>query len=1084
MPLRNPGSAVARSKLARQRPDGPMSKGVHQASPAPAPEQSVGSDRNDGDGADSGVPPADNASGTFPIQATKVQRPPLRAETLRRDRLLDWLNSKIHSRLIFVSAEAGYGKTTLLSDFARRSRPPTLWYRLDEEDRNWVSFINYLVAAGRQIDPTFAPGTFGLLRELGTSAPSRSTVVEAFIRELGTLGSGSILIFDDYHLVDDVPEVQAIMRDIVARAPERMTLVVLSRRVPTLPVARLRAQGEIAELTTDDLRFDQDETERLFRDTYGRPLDPDVLSDLSHRTEGWAASLQLVQSALRDRSAAQVRSFIRNLSGAHGELHDYLAEEVVGTLDEALQAFLMRTSILQTVDPVLASVVTGRTVEDAGQALDESERLGLISRRAELANSSLRFHPLVRDFLEARLRREIGAEGVVELHRTIARFAESRDWGLAAYHYANAGDTASLFSVIIGAVEIVMGGGEFARAASYVESLSAYSSTPVVQMILSRIDINADRISAALRRAHLAYESFGEEDRCDVSNLALANLMSLLFTAGNLKDARERAKELEQRTQEGDLRMIAQGLRLAVESSTFGDIVGYRDHLMAMARKQEARGHEHYLGITYHNVAAACRALGDAPGAVKAASDATTLLEGTSAGHEVASAKSALAWGLAHEGRLAEARAASGVAVSSAHALGKAEVLIESADIENWYGDALVGEQMLHEAHGYAIWQPQFSGLRNLSLAHSLIRQSRLEEAADLVAALDRDEFTAESAYGSRQLAMQAQIAIGRSSRDASEIVDRASAWARKQRAGLWVRYCRLLRFVLEPAASMNAGIRSIALEDPAILSMAAEAIVGRLGDLDDDSMSRLTSEVALRPERWRQPLRDGIRTVGKHGAAAACLLDLVGAEEDVLVLRSLAKRLKGALADPELGRGLARRLAPAVFVEDLGRVAVTVGQRTILGTELRRKVLSLLCFLITRPNLAATRDEVLEALWPDLEPVVAVNSLNQTIYFLRRAFEPGYKDDLSAGYVHHDSDVIWLDQTLIRARSVHCRELLRSVRGAPSSDTIEMISSFYTGRFALDFSYEEWAGSYRDSLHAAYLEVVERSVSEDRKST
>src|SRR2546422_749375 len=134
-----------------------------------------------------------DASWTVPIQATKVQRPPLRAETLRRDRLLDWLNSKIHSRLIFVSAEAGYGKTTLLSDFARRSRPPTLWYRLDEEDRNWVSFINYLVAAGRQIDPTFAPGTFGLLRELGTSAPSRSTVVEAFIRELGTLGSGSIL---------------------------------------------------------------------------------------------------------------------------------------------------------------------------------------------------------------------------------------------------------------------------------------------------------------------------------------------------------------------------------------------------------------------------------------------------------------------------------------------------------------------------------------------------------------------------------------------------------------------------------------------------------------------------------------------------------------------------------------------------------------------------------------------------------------------------------------------------------------------------------------------------------------------------
>ena len=136
-----------------------------------------------------------------------------------------------------------------------------------------------------------------------------------------------------------------------------------------------------------------------------------------------------------------------------------------------------------------------------------------------------------------------------------------------------------------------MGGGEFARAASYVESLSAYSSTPVVQMILSRIDINADRISAALRRAHLAYESFGEEDRCDISNLALANLMSLLFTAGNLKDARERAKELEQRTQEGDLRMIAQGLRLAVESSTFGDIVAGQADMLTRFVTAEIKGY-------------------------------------------------------------------------------------------------------------------------------------------------------------------------------------------------------------------------------------------------------------------------------------------------------------------------------------------------------------------------------------------------------------------------------------------------------------------------------------------------------------
>ena len=118
---------------------------------------------------------------------TKVQRPPLRAETLRRDRLLEWLTVKIHHRIVFVTADAGYGKTTLLADFARRSRLPTLWYRLDEDDRNWVSFVNYLVAAGRQIDPDFASATAGLLREMGTSGPSRGTIVETLLPDFQEL---------------------------------------------------------------------------------------------------------------------------------------------------------------------------------------------------------------------------------------------------------------------------------------------------------------------------------------------------------------------------------------------------------------------------------------------------------------------------------------------------------------------------------------------------------------------------------------------------------------------------------------------------------------------------------------------------------------------------------------------------------------------------------------------------------------------------------------------------------------------------------------------------------------------------------
>jgi len=142
--------------------------------------------------------------------------------------------------------------------------------------------------------------------------------------------------------------------------------------------------------------------------------------------------------------------------------------------------------------------------------------------------------------------------------------------------------------------------------------------------------------------------------------------------------------------------------------------------------------------------------------------------------------------------------------------------------------------------------------------------------------------------------------------------------------------------------------------------------------------------------------------------------------------------------------------------------------------------VLALTCYLLCRPQLSCTRDQVLEALWPDLDPLVAVNSLNQTLYFLRRVFEENYEEDLSPNFVHHDSDVIWLDPSLVTSRSVETQSLLRRLPREPSPDDVEQLVDLYQGRFALDFEYEEWAQSHRDSIHAGYLEVVERSVLDD----
>jgi DNA-binding SARP family transcriptional activator len=180
------------------------------------------------------------------------------------------------------------------------------------------------------------------------------------------------------------------------------------------------------------------------------------------------------------------------------------------------------------------------------------------------------------------------------------------------------------------------------------------------------------------------------------------------------------------------------------------------------------------------------------------------------------------------------------------------------------------------------------------------------------------------------------------------------------------------------------------------------------------------------------------------------------------------------------LGRHLARKLAERVVVEDQNRLSIAVGNRHIHGSSIRRKVLALLCFLLTKPDMSSTRDQVLDALWPELDPLDALNSLNQTVYFLRRVLEEHYVDDLSPGYLHHDSDLIWLDTELVTSRSNDCRRLIKSFPASPSPDQVNLLVESYGGRFALDFEYEEWASPYRDWLHASYLEIVERALSED----
>ena len=209
---------------------------------------------------------------------------------------------------------------------------------------------------------------------------------------------------------------------------------------------------------------------------------------------------------------------------------------------------------------------------------------------------------------------------------------------------------------------------------------------------------------------------------------------------------------------------------------------------------------------------------------------------------------------------------------------------------------------------------------------------------------------------------------------------------------------------------------------------------------------------------------------------SAARLLDTHGELQDVGLLRAFARTYRGRGRLTLLGNALAHRVSPRCEVRDLGRVSINIGGRTVELASMRRKPAALLMYLATRPGFTANREQVLEELWPDNDPSGASNSLNQSLYFLRREFDPWYEDDLSVDYVALQGDLVWLDPRLVRVESV---DFLGAAQAAlrdrlSGDDTVNLLGG-YSGLFAPEFEYDDWAMSWRSRVHTAFLELSSR---------
>ncbi|ALC87040.1 LuxR family transcriptional regulator [Bacillus sp. FJAT-22090] len=379
----------------------------------------------------------------IPILTTKLYIPLPRTNIVLRPRLIERLNSGLDRKLTLISASAGFGKTTLVTEWIANCERPVAWLSLDEGDDNSTRFFTHLVAALQSIDENMGEGVVSLLNS--PQMPSTESILTAFLNEISAISYKFVLVLDDYHVIDSKWIDDAFIF-LLEHLPPQIHLVIATRENPRLPLGRLRAQGHLTELRATDLRFTSGEAAVFLNEMMGLSLSTEEITGLETRTEGWITGLQLAALSMQGRN--DTSAFIRAFTGDNRYILDYLVEEVLQRQPDHVRSFLVQTSILDRLHGPLCDVVTGR--DDGNARLDALERGNFFVVSLDDRRQWYRYHHLFAEVLYAHLR-EDQPDQVVILHRRASMWYEQHGFeadairhGLAAKDFARTADLLEL----------------------------------------------------------------------------------------------------------------------------------------------------------------------------------------------------------------------------------------------------------------------------------------------------------------------------------------------------------------------------------------------------------------------------------------------------------------------------------------------------------------------------------------------------------------------------------------------------------------------------------------------------------------
>lgn len=345
---------------------------------------------------------------------TKLFVPPLRKGLVLRESLVERLNQGTEGKLSLISGPAGYGKTTLVSEWVSQLKCPVTWLTLDEGDNDWKRFTLYLIKAFQKIENAIGGEILELLH---SALPlDEAGLITYLINQIAGIQRSFTIVLDDYHEISN-PRIHEIMLLILEKQPQHMHLVISTRADPPWPLARWRARGELTEFRLQDLRFSFEESATLLNEVMKLGLPPDAISQLDARTEGWVAGLHMAALSLQRRK--DISGFIQSFSGSHRFVFDYLIDEVLNGLSQEIRDFLLETAILERMCASMCDYIGERT--DSQQMLEQLDEMNLFVIPLDDRRFWYRYHHLFRELLTQILKKSY-PDRISRLH------GKAREW--------------------------------------------------------------------------------------------------------------------------------------------------------------------------------------------------------------------------------------------------------------------------------------------------------------------------------------------------------------------------------------------------------------------------------------------------------------------------------------------------------------------------------------------------------------------------------------------------------------------------------------------------------------------------------